>query len=142
MSELPIDTSKAPSFVHQWGLSPAPAWAFATALAASPAFRPVLEAPQTVQSSSGLYKSAPKVVSPYPSTPQVALFTAFSALGGFMIYDNDPTNGSAVVGVWSLLYFMANVKKSMWNLKLYPQALTSLALVNSVFYGGKFLNVI
>ena len=150
-SKVPSADTPA-SLVATWGLSPFPAWAFTTALLASTAVRTPAVAIPTSTSAAGTAASAagaalkgyrtPKIVSAYPSNMQVAVFGAFTALGGFMCYDNDPKNGSAVVGVWSLLYVLANAKKSMWNLKFMPKALTGMALVNAALYGGKFAGIV
>lgn len=134
----------------QWGVSPVPAWAFSAALLLSPALRPqfpVLSNPNAGDmgaggKSSSMLRSAKAPLLAYPSNIQVLVFSSFIGLGGFMCYDHDPTNGAAVAGCWSLLYFLTNVKRSMWNLKVYPKALTSLALVNSAIYSAKYLNLV
>ncbi|ODQ44721.1 hypothetical protein PICMEDRAFT_74428 [Pichia membranifaciens NRRL Y-2026] len=139
----------------QWGVSPVPAWAFSAALLLSPALRPqfpVLNNPNAGGAggantgaggmSSSMFRSAKAPLAAYPSNIQVLVFSSFIGLGGFMCYDHDPTNGAAVAGCWSLLYFLTNVKRSMWNLKVYPKALTSLALVNSAIYSAKYLNLV
>lgn len=132
----------------QWGVSPVPAWAFSAALLLSPALRPQFPVLNSANASGAAAGGAssyarPRLpVSAYPSNLQVLVFSSFVGLGGFMCYDNDPANGAAVVGCWSLLYFLTSVKRSIWNLKLYPKALTSFALVNSALYSAKYFNIV
>ncbi|TID21176.1 hypothetical protein CANINC_003456 [Pichia inconspicua] len=137
---------KSANILSQWGVSPFPAWAFTGALLGSPLLRPsaaILNNPQSTGSNpTKIFANAAKQVGSYPTNPQVLLFSAFVGLGGFMCYDKDPVNGSAVISVWSLLYVLSNAKKAMWNFKLYPKVLTTLALANSTIYGAKYFNVI
>lgn len=105
--------------------SPLPAWSFAAALGLSPLYRPI---------------ELPKMRA-YPSNVQVAVFTAFTALGGFITYDNDPKDGAAVVGVWSTLYALSNFKRALWNLKFGPKFLVGLAVANGGLYGAQALGV-
>ncbi|GMM32406.1 Aim19 protein [Martiniozyma asiatica (nom. inval.)] len=136
---LPNETK---SFLYKWSSSPLPAWAFSTGLALSPMMRPAIPVAVGADTNNGgfLFKSK-KPLSSYPTNIHVALFSAFVGLGGFMCYDNDVSDGSAVVGVWSLLYAMSNFKKSMWNLKLLPKGLTGLAFANATVYGGRWLGL-
>jgi hypothetical protein len=137
-SSLPVKNA----VISNWGLSPFPAWAFSTALLASPAFRPppiLIES--TTSTTAGIFKRS-RILSSYPSNVQVLLFSSFVGLGGFMCFDNDPTNGAAVISVWSLLYTLSNAKRSLWNLKFYPKALISLSVANTVLYGAKYFNII
>lgn len=139
-------TQKSPllEFASKWGQSPYPAWAFSTALLGSFAARPHVEIttdPTTGHMMNSRFKTHP-VLKAYPTTAHTMIFSSFVALGGIMCFDKDPVNGSAVVGVWSLLYALTNFKKSMWNFQLYPKTLTTLALVNSAFYSAKYLNFI
>lgn len=140
------NVNKPATILSQWGVSPFPAWAFTGALLGSPLLRPsaaLMNNPQSTASGNAkLFAGAAKQVGSYPTNPQVLLFSAFIGLGGFMCHDKDPVNGSAVISVWSLLYFLSNAKKAMWNFKLYPKVLTTLALANSTVYGAKYFNVI
>lgn len=124
--------------------SPIPAWTFSAGLLLSPALRPKI--PILNDQTTG-YKvisnfTSKRFLPAYPSNVQVLIFSSFISLGGFMCYDKDLNDGQAVIGVWSLLYFLTNLKKSMWNFKIYPKFLTSFALVNTAIYGSKYLNFI
>lgn len=143
-SNQPIDNPTIYQTAAKLAQSPIPAWSFTAGLLLSPALRPKI--PILNDQSTG-YKvissfSSKKFIPSYPSNAQVLIFSSFVGLGGFMCYDNDTTDGQIVVGVWSLLYFLTNLKRSVWNFKIYPKVLTSLALVNTAVYGGKYLNLI
>lgn len=105
--------------------SPLPAWGFSLALATSPLYRAI---------------ELPKMRA-YPSNVQVAVFSAFTGLGGFICYDNDVQDGSAVVAVWSTLYALSNARRAMWNFKLPPKALLGLSVLNGVLYGGQAIGL-
>lgn len=111
--------------LNQLSKSPLPAWGFSAILAASPLYRPI---------------ELPKLRA-YPTNIQVGVFSAFTALGGFITYDNDIQDGSAVIAVWSTLYALSNWKRAVWNLKFAPKALLGLSLFNGVVYSGQALNL-
>lgn len=120
-----------------WASSPLPAAAFSGALAVVPFIRP----PTTYVNSKAAFQKKVATISPYPKNISVALFGGFVGLGSFMIYDHDEENGSGLISAWSLLYALANGKRSMHTLRIYPKFLTLFALTNSAVYGAKFLNI-
>ncbi len=120
-----------------WSSSPLPAVAFSGALAVIPFVRP----PVTYVGSKAAFQRNIASISPYPKNISVLLFGSFVGLGSFMIYDHDVENGSGLVSAWSLLYALANGKRSMRTLRIYPKFLALFALANSAVYGAKFLNI-
>ena len=107
-------TASISKLANDWATSPFPAWTFSAALLLSPALRPKIPVKldsinnsinnsiSNSISASNFYKKNLK--SAYPSNIQVALFSSFIGLGGFMCYDKDLPNGQITIGVWSLLY--------------------------------------
>ncbi|GMM47224.1 hypothetical protein DAPK24_037990 [Pichia kluyveri] len=147
MSQQPIPPTNSQSIneisiLNQWGKSPLPAWLFSSSLLLTPILRtPKIPISVDTPNSSFLKKNA-RLVSAYPSNLQVAVFSGFIGLGGFMCYDNDPKNGSAVITVWSLLYVLSTFRNSLWNLKIFPKTMTGLALTNAGLYGCKYFNIL
>ncbi|CAN6619003.1 hypothetical protein TRVA0_007S02586 [Trichomonascus vanleenenianus] len=63
--------------------------------------------------------------------------TAF-ALGGFIIYDGDLTNGAGFASAWSILYLMVNGKPALKSMRPWPVAISGLVAFNAINYGRKF----
>ncbi|QPG75459.1 hypothetical protein FOA43_002814 [Brettanomyces nanus] len=124
------------ALLQEWSSSPYPALGFSGALAVIPTIRPVISQVATS------FKKKPVLLSPYPSNLSVLFFGGFVGLGGFLIYDHDVENGSALTSAWSLMYVLANGKRSLLTFRLYPKVLALLALANSGVYGGRFLGLL
>lgn len=76
-----------------------------------------------------------------PTRPTCLLFGAANALGSWIIYDGDVTNGSGFTFAWSTLYLIVNGRpsvRSMLRGRLSPVALSVLALGNAGIYGKQF----
>ncbi|GMF06695.1 unnamed protein product [[Candida] boidinii] len=136
--------------IYQISSTPFAAWAFTSGLVASPMFKSASLRPATPVGTGYGYGSGSSVVgffskkpiSPYPNNASVLLFGAMTALGGFMIYDNDPENGSGVIAAWSSLYAIMNTRKAVFSWKLWPKALVLCALGNSAVYGSRFFGFV
>lgn len=121
--------------LYQYSSSPWPAAAFSAALAAVPLIRPTLDQLTTT------LKRRPIRVNPYPNNLSVAVFGGFVGLGSFLIYDHDVEDGSGLIFAWSTMYALANGRRSIHTLRLYPKFLMLFAIGNSAIYGGRFLNI-
>ena len=69
------------------------------------------------------------------------LFGAANALGSYIIYDGDVTNGAGFTFAWLTLYLIVNGRpsfRSMLRGRMSPVALSVLALGNAGIYGKQF----
>ncbi|CDK27696.1 unnamed protein product [Kuraishia capsulata CBS 1993] len=146
--EIPeiTDSKGISQYVYELSATPYPAWALAAGLVTTPLIRPTLVPAAAVdaapKSTFGFGGSKLGVKYPglsYPTNLSCLLFGATSALGGYMIYDNDLQNGSGFLAVWSLLYPIVNGRKAIWTLKLWPKLLAGQALINAGLYGRRFI---
>lgn len=135
--------------MFQISSTPFAAWAFTSGLVISPMFKSAsLRPASAVGSGSGSGSGSligffsKKPISPYPNNASVLLFGAMTALGGFMVYDNDPENGSGVITAWSSLYVIMNTRRAIFSWKLWPKALVLCAIGNSAAYGSRFFGFI
>ncbi|KAJ8141388.1 hypothetical protein OXX80_011604 [Metschnikowia pulcherrima] len=76
-----------------------------------------------------------------PTRATCLLFGAANALGSYIIYDGDVTNGAGFTFAWSTLYLIVNGRpsfRSMLRGRMSPVALSVLALGNAGIYGKQF----
>ncbi|OBA18065.1 hypothetical protein METBIDRAFT_47731 [Metschnikowia bicuspidata var. bicuspidata NRRL YB-4993] len=88
---------------------------------------------------SSLFSKSATITKPTRST--CLLFGAANALGGWIIYDGDVTNGAGFTFAWSALYLVVNGRPSMRSMlrgRMSPVALSVLALGNAGIYGKQF----
>lgn len=133
--------ASAKKYTAAAGESPLPAWVFATGLAHT-AYSIPWKMAQTEGSSGSSYLFHKSAVFQKPSRNMCLLFAATHALGGYMIYDGDETNGAGFTFAWSTLYLIVNGKASFRSLasgRVTPLSLSLLALGNAGIYGKAFL---
>ncbi|WPK26289.1 hypothetical protein PUMCH_003638 [Australozyma saopauloensis] len=134
----PLESAKKYSKLA--GESPLPAWAFATGLAHT-AYAIPWKMPKVEGSSGDLYQFHKSAIFKSPSRNACILFAATHALGGYMIYDGDETNGAGFTFAWSTLYLIINGRSSVRSLlggRITPLSLSVLALGNAGVYGSAF----
>ena len=76
-----------------------------------------------------------------PTRATCLLFGAANALGSYIIYDGDVTNGAGFTFAWLTLYLIVNGRpsfRSMLRGRMSPVALSVLALGNAGIYGKQF----
>lgn len=119
--------------------SPLPAWAM-TGLLLYAGF----SAPQALASkagSGGSYQFSKSLALAKPTRKSSLLFGAANALGGWIIFDGDVTNGAGFTFAWSCLYLLVNggpSVKSLLHGRVSPVAISTLALGNAGIYGKQF----
>lgn len=91
--------------------------------------------------SASLFSMLPKAMKNNVYRPAqkslIGFGTAF-AIGGFIIYDGDLTNGAGFTSAWSILYLMVNGKPTLKQLRPGPVLVSGLIAINAVNYGRKF----
>lgn len=120
--------------------SPLPAWIFAVGLGHT-AYAIPWKMPSSVGSSGGSYLFHQSEVFKKPSRNTCILFGLTHALGGYMVYDGDETNGAGFTFAWSTLYLIVNGRSSFKSLikgRVTPVSLSFLALGNASIYGKGF----
>ncbi|SCV05383.1 LANO_0H06282g1_1 [Lachancea nothofagi CBS 11611] len=131
-------------FLNDLSATPYLAMANSLMLLATPVVSPAVSSPIGVgQSGSSLTRfwSRPKFVG--PSTKTALLFGGAQALGSWIIYDGDLESGSGFLGAWSALYLIVGGRGSVKALRygrVWPLALSTLALANTAFYTKRFVS--
>lgn len=116
--------------------SPLPAWALASALLYKGT---VFETPVKAASTTSAFSRT--LATAKPTRTSCFLFGATNALGGWIIYDDDLSNGAGFTFAWSTLYLLVNGRpavKSLLHGQINPLALGVLALGNVGLYGKQF----
>ncbi|GMM34506.1 Aim19 protein [Saccharomycopsis crataegensis] len=135
--------------LYEYTLTPYPAWLFSSSLFVSPLVaksqivaKPGVLSPSRLFPSRTNPESLAKLVRVGPSNISVVLFGAASALGGYMIYDDDCINGAGFTMTWSTLYLLSNGRNTINAIKygrVWPVLLTVGAVSNAVLYGKRFI---
>lgn len=84
------------------------------------------------------YPAAARKVGYRPTKGSIIGFGTAFAIGGFIIYDGDLTNGAGFTSAWSLLYLMVNGTSSIKTMRPWPIAISGLVGFNAINYGRKF----
>lgn len=127
------------SAVQNAGKSPLPAWAMSASLlyAGLSSHKPV----DTKLGSGGSSHFSRTLALSKPTRASCFLFGGVNALGGYIIYDDDVTNGAGFTFAWSTLYLLVNGRsavKSLLGGRVSPLALSVLALGNAGIYAREF----
>lgn len=127
------------SYVLQASKSPLPAWAMSASLLYTGlnTHKPV----DTKLGSGGSSQFSRTLAFSKPTRTSCFLFSGVNALGGYIIYDDDVTNGAGFTFAWSTLYLIVNGRsavKSLLGGRISPMALSVLALGNAGIYAREF----
>lgn len=119
--------------------SPLPAWALSASLlfAGLNAHKPV----DAKLGSGGSSHFSRTLALSKPTRTSCFLFGGAQALGGYIIYDDDVSNGAGFTFAWSTLYLLVNGRpavKSLMGGRVSPLALSVLALGNAGIYAREF----
>lgn len=128
-------TKTTARYVNLASMSPLPAWALSASLLSKGLGENVDPKLGSVGSST-FSKALAK-----PTKASCLTFGAAHALGGYIIYDDDISNGSGFTFAWSTLYLLVNGRpsiKSFFHGRISPVALSVLALGNAGIYGKQF----
>lgn len=138
---------------YQLTATPYPAVVNGLALLATPMVSPQMSATAGMTSPASSAKGVMKNVLSMPSSRNstrtigpsnkaAMLFGGAQLLGAYIINDGDLENGAGFVTAWSALYMIVSGKGSVKALRygrVWPLALSTLALGNTVLYGRRFL---
>lgn len=127
------------SYILQASQSPLPAWAMSVSLLYSGLNTHT--AVDTKLGSGGSSRFSKALALSKPTKKSCFLFGGVNALGGYIIYDGDISNGAGFTFAWSVLYLLVNGKSALKSLtrgRLSPMALSILALGNTGLYGREF----
>lgn len=127
------------SYVLNASKSPLPAWAMSASLLYTGlnSHTPV----DTKLGSGASSQFSRSLALSKPTRTSCFLFGGANALGGYIIYDDDVTNGAGFTFAWSTLYLLVNGKsavKSLMGGRISPMALSVLALGNAGIYAREF----
>lgn len=120
--------------------TPYPAWVLSAGLLYKglTSHTPITTAKGT---SGGSFKFSQSLAVARPTRPLCLLFGGAQALGGWIVYDGDVTNGAGFNFAWLTLYLIVNGTSSVKSVvrgRVSPLALSLLALGNAGIYGKKF----
>lgn len=145
------ETKGPMSQFYEFTETPIPAVVNGLALLATPVISPQISGNAQIaspaSSTKGMVKNiltssknSTKAVG--PSTKGAWLFGGAQLLGAYIISDGDMENGSGFIAAWSALYMIVSGKGSISALKygkVWPLALSTMAVGSTVFYGKRFL---
>lgn len=126
-------------YVNLASTSPLPAWALSASLLYKGATNPKPVDPKL--GSGGSVDFAKSLATAKPTRPSCFLFGPAAALGGYIIYDGDVSNGAGFLFAWSTLYLLVNGKPAITSLlrgHVVPLSIATLALGNVGIYGKQF----
>lgn len=133
-------TETAEKYVSITSQSPLPAWALSASLIFT-GFNTHKPVDPKLGSSGGSSHFSKLLALTKPTRTSCFAFGAANALGGWIIYDGDVSNGAGFTFAWSVLYLLVNGKPAVKSLlagRVSPLALSVLALGNAGLYGKQF----